>query len=133
MKLTIGQKITLGYGLTMLFMAITGLAAYWGTERLLNANAGLRHTYLVIGDAETIRASLIEIESAARGHVVTSAAPSETHPAAVERKARAPAVNGRRDAPRTRPGSHSSVRGRPRTFPCREHARTPRARPRAGT
>ncbi len=32
MKLTIGQKILLGYGLAMLFMAITGIAAYRSTR-----------------------------------------------------------------------------------------------------
>ena len=56
MKLTIGQKILFGYGLAMLFMAITGIAAYRSTEHLLDANYWVRHTFLVIGEAKDIRA-----------------------------------------------------------------------------
>jgi methyl-accepting chemotaxis protein len=71
LKLNIGQKILIGYGLAMLSMAITGIAAYRSTEHLLEANDWVRHTFLVIGDAEEIRADLLEIESACRGFVVT--------------------------------------------------------------
>ena len=71
MKLTIGQKILLGFGLAMLFMAITGIAAYRSTERLLEANGWVRHTFQVIGAAEDIRADLLEFESACRGYVLT--------------------------------------------------------------
>jgi methyl-accepting chemotaxis protein len=71
LKLTIGQKILLGYGLAMLFMAITGIAAYRSLEQLVEANDQVRHTFLVIGAAEDIRADLLEFESAARGYVAT--------------------------------------------------------------
>ncbi len=71
MKLGIGQKILFGYGLAMLCMGITGIAAYRSTERLLEANDWVRHSFLVIGHAEGIRANLVEIESASRGYVVT--------------------------------------------------------------
>ena len=71
MKLTIGQKILLGYGLAMLCMAITGIAAYRSTNRLLEANDWVQHTFLVIGDAEDVRSSLLEFESASRGYEIT--------------------------------------------------------------
>ncbi len=38
---------------------------------LLEANGWVRHTFLVIGDAEDIRADLLELESASRGYVAT--------------------------------------------------------------
>ncbi len=57
----------------MLFTAMTGIAAYQSIERLLEANDWVRHTFLVIGDAEDIRTNLIEIESAGRGYVATGA------------------------------------------------------------
>jgi methyl-accepting chemotaxis protein len=71
LKLTIGQKIFLGYGLAMLMMAITGIAAYLSTEHLLEDNNGVRHTLVVMGNSENVRSQLIEIESATRGYVIT--------------------------------------------------------------
>ena len=71
MKLTIGQKILLGYGLAMVCLAVTGVAAYRSTERLLEANDWVRHTFLVIGSTEIIQGDLVEIESATRGYVMT--------------------------------------------------------------
>jgi methyl-accepting chemotaxis protein len=71
LKLTIGQKIFFGYGLAMLFMTLTAFAGYRATERLLEANGWVQHTFLVIGDAEEIRADLLQFENAGLGYVVT--------------------------------------------------------------
>ena len=61
MKLTIGKRILFGYGLAMLFMALTGIAAYRGTVQLLDANDWVRHTYLVIDVAKDIRADMLRV------------------------------------------------------------------------
>jgi methyl-accepting chemotaxis protein len=71
LKLTIGQKILLGYGLAMLLMVITGFAGYRSAQRLLEANGWVRHTFVVIGAAENIRADLLDVENAGRGYLVT--------------------------------------------------------------
>ena len=71
MRLTIGQKVLLGYGLAMMFMATMAIAVYRNTGQLLSANDWVRHTFLVIGAAEDIRTNLIELESAERGYVIT--------------------------------------------------------------
>ena len=71
MKLTIGQKIFLGYGVAMLFMAITGIAAYRSTARLLEANDWVHHTYVVISDVEALRVNLLDIQNAARTYAIT--------------------------------------------------------------
>jgi len=71
LKLTIGQKMLLGYGITVLFMGLSGFAAYRGTEKLLEANSWVRHTFTVIDNTESVKAELIEIESASRGYVLT--------------------------------------------------------------
>jgi methyl-accepting chemotaxis protein len=68
-KLTVGQKILLGYGLAMLFIATTGIAAYRSLEQLLEADTWVRHTFLVIGVAEDIRADLLRYESATRAYL----------------------------------------------------------------
>jgi methyl-accepting chemotaxis protein len=71
LKLAIGPTILLGFGLAMLLMAGTGIAAHRSTERLRNANYWVGHTFQVIGEADKIRANLIEFESACRGFLVT--------------------------------------------------------------
>lgn len=70
-KLTIGQKVLLGYALAMALMAITGFAGYRSAEGLLQANRWVRHTFLVIGDAEEVRAGLLDAENAGRGYVLS--------------------------------------------------------------
>ncbi len=71
MKLSIGQKILLGYAVAILCMATTGIAAYRSTQYVVEANAWVRHTFFVIGDAEDVRAGLIQMISAGRGYVAT--------------------------------------------------------------
>jgi methyl-accepting chemotaxis protein len=71
LKLTIGKQVLFGYGLAMLCMAITGIAAYLSTQQLLEANNWVQHTFLVIGEAENLRANLLELESAGRGYLLT--------------------------------------------------------------
>jgi methyl-accepting chemotaxis protein len=71
LKLTIGKRILFGYGLAMLFMAVTGIAGYRGTVQLLDANYWVRHTFQVIGAAKDIRADVYEFESVCRGYLNT--------------------------------------------------------------
>ena len=70
MRITIGLKILLGYGIAMLFMVVAGLTTYRATENLLDSNDWVRHTFLVIAAAEDIRAALLGIESASRGYLL---------------------------------------------------------------
>ena len=71
MKLSVGQKILFGYGLAMLFMALTAVAGYRGTVRLLEANYWVQHTYMVISEAKDIHADLLQFESSRRGYLIT--------------------------------------------------------------
>ena len=71
MKLTIGKKILLGYTLAALCMAITGIAAYWSMERLVETAGWVRVTSRAIGEAQDIRSNLLEFESASQGYVAT--------------------------------------------------------------
>jgi methyl-accepting chemotaxis protein len=71
LRLTVVQKILLGYSLAMLVMALTGIAAYRSTKRLREANYWVEHTFQVMGEAKNIRLDLLEFESASRGYLVT--------------------------------------------------------------
>ena len=72
--MTIGQKILLGYGFAMALMITTGVAGYRSTQRLLDANGWVEHTFVVIGSAEGIGADLLQFENAGRGYLVTGEA-----------------------------------------------------------
>jgi methyl-accepting chemotaxis protein len=71
MKLTIGQKVLLGYGLALAFMAGIGIAAYRSTAHLVENAGWVTHTHTVLGETETILARLTEVESASRGYALT--------------------------------------------------------------
>ncbi|HEY3738331.1 MAG TPA: CHASE3 domain-containing protein, partial [Bryobacteraceae bacterium] len=71
MKLTIGQKIILGYGLALTFMAGIGVSSYRSTGHLVDNIGWLTHTYVVLGEAETILARIAEAESLGRGYALT--------------------------------------------------------------
>lgn len=71
LQLTIGQKILLGYVLAMALLAFTGFAAYRSAKGLLQANRWVRHTFQVIGDTQEVRTSLLDLQNAGRGYVLT--------------------------------------------------------------
>ena len=70
MKLTIGKKILFGYGLAMLFIAITAFAAYRGIENLLEANGSLLKTFLTVATARDVRADLLGIRGNYWGYLL---------------------------------------------------------------
>jgi methyl-accepting chemotaxis protein len=71
MKLTIGQKVILGYSLAMLFMVGFGIASYRSTERLIENADRVTHTHVVLGEAENILTKVVDAESASRGYLLT--------------------------------------------------------------
>jgi methyl-accepting chemotaxis protein len=71
MKLTIGQKVLLGYGLALTFLAGIAIPAYRSTTHLVDNVSWVTHTYVVLGETETMLVRLAEAESATRGYVMT--------------------------------------------------------------
>jgi methyl-accepting chemotaxis protein len=71
MKLTIGQKVILGHGLALLFMAAIGITAYRSTARLIQNANWVTHTHLVLGEAEILLANTVDAESIDRGYILT--------------------------------------------------------------
>ncbi len=71
MKLTIGQRILLGYAVTMLFMALAGIAAWRGIAQVLEANGWVRHTFLVMSEVDETRSNLLRIESGTLAYAMT--------------------------------------------------------------
>jgi methyl-accepting chemotaxis protein len=71
MKLTIGQKVILGHGLALLFMAAIGITAYWSTAHLAVNTNWVTHTHLVLGQADLMLARMVDSESVGRGYALT--------------------------------------------------------------
>ena len=71
MKLTIGQKTTLGYGLALALMTGIGISAYRSTTHLIGNIGWVTHTYIVLGETNRILARLAESESSSRGYALT--------------------------------------------------------------
>jgi methyl-accepting chemotaxis protein len=71
LRLSVGERILFGYGMAMLFIALTGMVGYRSTLKLLEANYWVRHTYQVIGEAKDIRALLLEFQNSRRGYIIT--------------------------------------------------------------
>lgn len=70
-KLTIGQKVLLGLGLALAFMAGIGIASYRSTMRLVENNVWVTHTQVVLGEADLLLAGLAQTESSGRGYALT--------------------------------------------------------------
>jgi methyl-accepting chemotaxis protein len=71
LKLTIGQKILLGFGSAILFVTAIGLAAHQSMRHLIEANYWVGHTLQVIGEAKSLRADLLQSETSRREYLIT--------------------------------------------------------------
>ena len=71
MKLTIGQKVLLGYSLALFLMVGIGIASYRSTKLLMDNTNMVTHTHIVLGEAETILTRLVDAESSYRGFLLT--------------------------------------------------------------
>lgn len=71
MRLNIGNRISLGYGLTILIVILLAVSSFRSTKQLVDAAEWRGHTYQVISALELLNTSLIDAESGQRGFVVT--------------------------------------------------------------
>lgn len=76
MRLTIGKRIGLGYGLTVVLFLLIAFSTYRGTRQLVDASAWREHTYQVLSSLELLKASMIDAETGERGYLLTG---EETH------------------------------------------------------
>jgi methyl-accepting chemotaxis protein len=69
--MTIGQKITGGYCITLVFLALIGGLSYWSTDKLLETNDKVIHTYQVIENLDALLTHMIDRETGQRGYLLT--------------------------------------------------------------
>jgi methyl-accepting chemotaxis protein len=71
MRLTIGKRISFGYGLAVVLFLIIGFTSYRATNQLVDASEWREHSYQVISGLESLKASMIDAETGERGYLLT--------------------------------------------------------------
>ncbi len=75
MNLTIGKKITIGFGLALGMIAIIGASSYYSTQKLIEAAGWSQHTSQVIARIESLLSAMQDAETGQRGFLITGAGP----------------------------------------------------------
>jgi methyl-accepting chemotaxis protein len=69
---TFGRKIALGFGLSVLILLVVGTVAYRSTDVLIENNANVAHTHLVLEDIAQLLSLMKDAETGQRGFVITA-------------------------------------------------------------
>jgi methyl-accepting chemotaxis protein len=68
---TFGRKIALGFGLSLLILLVVGAAAYRSTDVLIENNAKVAHSHLVLEGLSQLLSIMKDAETGQRGFVIT--------------------------------------------------------------
>jgi methyl-accepting chemotaxis protein len=68
---TFGKKIALGFGLSVVILLVVGSVAYRSTDVLIENNASVAHTHLVLEDIAQLLSLMKDAETGQRGFVIT--------------------------------------------------------------
>ena len=67
----LGTKMAGGYGIVLTLMAIVSIVVYNSIHSLVDSSKWVNHTYEVIRNAETVGASMVDMETGQRGFMIT--------------------------------------------------------------
>ncbi len=68
---TFGRKIALGFGLSVSILLVVGVVAYRSTDVLIENNANVAHSHLVLEDLAQLLSLMKDAETGQRGFVIT--------------------------------------------------------------
>jgi methyl-accepting chemotaxis protein len=71
MKLNVGTKMGVGFGLVLLVFAIVGGASYWSITQMIAASQARKHTFELLAILEDTLSSLKDAETGERGYALT--------------------------------------------------------------
>jgi methyl-accepting chemotaxis protein len=71
MRLTIGKRISFGYGVSILLLLLVAGSSYRSTRQLVEAAHWREHTYQVLSSLEAVNASMLDAETGDRGFLLT--------------------------------------------------------------
>jgi methyl-accepting chemotaxis protein len=69
--MTVGKKITLGFGLTLGIVLVIGALSFWSTLQYLDTSASVTRTREVLDDLESLLSLLKDVETGQRGYLLT--------------------------------------------------------------
>jgi methyl-accepting chemotaxis protein len=69
--MTVGKKITAGFGLPVVILLLIGALAFWSTLRLLRNNGAVNHTDKVLTELERVLSLVRDAETGQRGFLLT--------------------------------------------------------------
>jgi len=69
--MTIGRKITTGFGIALTMLLVIGGVAYHSTTTLIETNQWVTHTYTVLEHLGTLITLADDVETAERGYIIT--------------------------------------------------------------
>jgi CHASE3 domain sensor protein len=72
MKWAIREKIGAGFGLALLILVLIAVVSYRNTVQLIETGRLVAQTHALLGTLESVRAHMTEIETGARGYVITA-------------------------------------------------------------
>ena len=70
-NLKIGMKLSLGFGIILVLMTISSVVVYTSINSLVDSSKWVNHTYVVIRNAESVGAAMVDMETGKRGFLVT--------------------------------------------------------------
>ncbi len=71
MRLTIGKRISLGYGVTITLFLLIAYSSFITTKQLVETGWWRDHTYQVISALESLKSSVVDAETGERGYLLT--------------------------------------------------------------
>ncbi len=71
MRMTVGKKLTAGFGLALLILVVIGTVSYRGTVKLIQTAYWTAHTHEVLEDIEHVVSALKDAETGQRGFLIT--------------------------------------------------------------
>jgi methyl-accepting chemotaxis protein len=72
MKMTIGVKILLGFGLALFILTVIGIVSYTSTTKLISNSEWVAHTHKVLETLENVVAQCTNAETGQRGYLLTN-------------------------------------------------------------
>jgi methyl-accepting chemotaxis protein len=71
MNMTIGKKMAMGFGASLLILVIIGLVSYTSSSKMIQTTVLAEHTYQVLDSIEQIEIDLLNAEVGQRGYIIT--------------------------------------------------------------
>ncbi len=69
--MTVGKKITLGFGMTLAIVLVIGTLSFWSAWQFLDTSSWVSHTHEVLEDLESLLSLLKDVETGQRGYLLT--------------------------------------------------------------